>query len=115
MFKKMKKKQKGFTLVELIVVVAILGVLATLLVPKIMGNVEESRKQTAIANARTIASEITMHNAMLDKGDELLLKINGKADFSEIHEMSEDDYTAMTTYTDIIIDEKGNASVQLKK
>lgn len=65
MLKKMQKKQEGFTLVELIVVIAILGVLATLLVPNIMGNVKESKSATIISNARTVASEVTVYNAKL--------------------------------------------------
>jgi type IV pilus assembly protein PilA len=63
MLKRFKKNQKGFTLVELIVVIAILGVLAALIVPRILGNVDEATKEREIANARTIASEITIHNA----------------------------------------------------
>lgn len=63
--KTIKKNEKGFTLVELVIVVAILAILATLLVPRIMGNVEEAEKSKELANARTIASEITIHNALV--------------------------------------------------
>lgn len=66
MFKKVRKNQKGFTLVELIVVIAILAVLAMLIVPRIMGNIQEADEQTDIANARTLASEIAVYNAQND-------------------------------------------------
>lgn len=69
MFKMMKKNEKGFTLVELVVVIAILAILAALLVPRIMGNVDEAKKSKEIANARTLAGEINTHNA--------LVKVNG--------------------------------------
>lgn len=61
--RKEKKNQKGFTLVELVIVVAILAVLVTLIVPKIMGNVQDAKKNTEIGNARTLASEISVWNA----------------------------------------------------
>lgn len=59
MIRKFKKKfaqKKAFTLIELIVVIAIIGVLAAILVPTMSGFVDKAQTATDTANARTIYS-----------------------------------------------------------
>jgi len=47
MEKKNKRNEAGFTLIELMVVIVILGILAGLVVPRIMDRPEQARKQKA--------------------------------------------------------------------
>lgn len=63
------KNKKGFTLVELIVVIAILGILALFLVPSFKGYSDDAKKQVAQSNARTVweAAKIAETKAEYDK------------------------------------------------
>lgn len=51
MFKKLKEK-KGFTLVELIVVLVILAILAALLIPALTGYIDKAKNKSIVADTR---------------------------------------------------------------
>lgn len=60
-----KSNKKGFTLVELVVVIAIIGVLAAILIPTMMNYVKKSRMRTANSNAKLVFESI--NNMASDK------------------------------------------------
>ena len=57
MFKKLKDK-KGFTLVELIVVLVILAILAALLIPSLTGYIDKANKEKVVAETRMVAMAV---------------------------------------------------------
>jgi len=59
-FKKMKKNRKGYTLTELIVVVAILGILAAIATPMIMNQVGRSRTTAEATSAKAIETAVQL-------------------------------------------------------
>lgn len=53
MMKKMKEN-KGFTLVELIVVIVILAILAAILVPALLGYIDKAKGQQIVLNGKSV-------------------------------------------------------------
>ena len=56
----MKKNNKGFTLAELLIVVAIIAVLVAIAIPIFNSQLEKSRESTDIANVRDIYAEVSV-------------------------------------------------------
>ncbi len=56
--KKQMKKNGGFSLVELIIVIAILAVIAAIAVPNVLGALEKSKITRDISNAATIGHAV---------------------------------------------------------
>ena len=60
---KMLKGKKGFTLIELVIVIAILGILAGLAIPRFLDATATARGARIVADMRTIDSAIVIYNA----------------------------------------------------
>ena len=57
----MKKNQGGFTLVELLIVVIILGILAAIVIPQFNSAASESKESTIASNLATIRQSIELY------------------------------------------------------
>ncbi len=55
--------RKGFTLIELMIVVVILGLLATMVMPKVLSKPEKARRTKAVAEIRIMQSALAMFKA----------------------------------------------------
>jgi general secretion pathway protein G len=61
-----RRNEKGFTLIELMVVIVILGILAGLIVPRIMGRPDEARQAKARIQIESIETALKLYK--LDNG-----------------------------------------------
>lgn len=65
-----KMNKKGFTLIEMLVVIAIIAVLVSIIVPTVSSSTDKAKAATDAANLRTIAAEAAidyMDNDTLDQ------------------------------------------------
>lgn len=94
-----KRKKSGFTLIEMIVVIAIVVIIAAIAIPQALKAVNKSKASTDIANARTYAGQIAsrLANGDLTTGtSDDTNKVNTGAGPFDIKEYHIGDSTATT-------------------
>src|SRR5688500_2671401 len=84
------KSPEGFTLVELLVVIAVVGILASLLLPALSQTKEKGKSVRCVSNLRQLAIAATLH---ADDNEDTL-------PWSERHWISPSNPTAVMNYTD---------------
>ena len=59
--RKFRKAARGFTLIEIMVVVVIIGLLAAVILPNVFGNVEKAQVTKAKSDLQAIEAGLTMY------------------------------------------------------
>lgn len=59
----LKKKKKGFTLIELMAVIAIISILAAVLVPTVNGYIKRAKKTAVVSQISNLVTAIETYNA----------------------------------------------------
>lgn len=67
-----KKSKRGFTLVELIVVLVILAILAALLIPALTGYIDKARKSQVVAETRALTQAVQTEMSTIEQRRALL-------------------------------------------
>ena len=103
MLKKMNKK--GFTLAELLIVVAIIAVLVAISIPIFSAQLEKAKEATDMANIRSAYAEV-IANYLGDSTQGYTIEVKLKSDTSN-WESDENAEIAGVKYKDILSDESG--------
>ena len=80
----LKKKKKGFTLIELMAVIAIIAILAAVLVPTVSGYINRAKKTAVINQVRNLVNAVETYNITasddieLEDGTDSVTIVNGK-------------------------------------
>ena len=71
------KKNKGFSLVELIIVIAIMAILAAAIAPALIRYIDKSRRADDVAAAETVNTAVQTSMSNEDAYDDIMKSMNG--------------------------------------
>ena len=98
MFKRINREnKKGFTLAELLIVVAIIGVLVAISIPIFTSQLEKSREATDLANVRAAYAEVT--TAFIEDGQAHEASVDLKSNTSDLKTSATEEVAGVSVAT----------------
>jgi prepilin-type N-terminal cleavage/methylation domain-containing protein len=111
LFRKTHKGQKGFTLVEVLVVFTLLGVLAAIILPSVSGVLSYSHDQAADAELATVQTAVDAMMAVTDNATMVLTgPTNDMTDFPTGIALFPKYLRSATTHLEYSVDADGTVS-----
>ncbi|HHF3231046.1 TPA: type IV pilin protein [Vibrio diabolicus] len=83
-----QKKQQGFTLIELMIVVAVIGVLATIALPQYQNYVKKSEASSGLATLRALVTNIDNYHAENGSFPTNVNDVGGASDMNKLGTVS---------------------------
>jgi prepilin-type N-terminal cleavage/methylation domain-containing protein len=99
--KRLKSNEKGFTLVELIVVMVIISILAAILVPALLSYIDKAKEKQMILNAKSVLTAAQVEMTSLYSQD-----FDGNMTSAQKQEIID---LAEVPYTNIVVGTAGDA------
>ncbi|PKM54650.1 MAG: peptidase [Firmicutes bacterium HGW-Firmicutes-5] len=99
LFKRVFKKEEGFSLIELIIVIAILAIIAAIAVPNLLANIRRANEGADISNAKLIADSISTTIAQNPEYEGVVIgglefvTSGGATDAEEVVDLAVDSFT----------------------
>ena len=94
------KKQSGFTLIEMLIVIIILGILAMIIIPQISVSTGDAKVNTLRTNLSTVRSAIELYYHQHDATYPGAVKTDGSGDAPGVGELSAAFIDQLTKYTE---------------
>ena len=100
-----RRTTRGFTLIEILIVVVILGVLAALVVPSVTSALSDANREAAEARASQVLTMVTRYNQFLPGGGTAIATADGSISSTDLGKLvtagycTSDDLTNQVTGT----------------